>query len=368
LENGPFDDLMALDAYKGLSDLASEGTGASGQNRRNNPMGKGGLQNAMNSSRGSGSDPQSLWEAILCGPDERARRDPMAGRRADFSAMWLRSTGCTAEDIAQLITVEDGKLVLDEDEINQRIRDTIGPGINNLDDAARGAVLAAVAQSLGQDPEAIAATIGGATSLLDPANYEDAKSFTEMLKGITGNSDIAALLDMETEFAVLDTLINKAVELGIPQAVDHILDEFENDALRKRALVRNIRRAAMNSQLGVVQQGLDELGRHRVMQRVPDLHAMVLKYYRFPQGTTSQDYDTHRTELFNLLDGADPNWAVRDRNGVTVSDLRPFQSVSNDAQKLLQHTQYQVPMQLGREYPQEPIKDVARQTRPYVAI
>ena len=293
LENGPFDDLMALDAYKGLSDMASEGAGSSNQNRRNNPMGKGGFNNAMNSSRsGQNVEPQSLWEAILCGPDERSQRDPMAGRRADFSAMWLRSTGCTAEDIAQLITVEDGKLVLNEDEIEQRIRDTIGPAINNLDEVAKAGVVAAVAGSLGQDPEAIMATIDGAESLLNPENYEDAKSFTEMLKGLTGNSDIAALLDMETEFAVLDSLINQAVELGIPQAVDHILGEFQNDALRKRALVRNIRRSAMNSQLGIVEQGISELGRHRVMQRVPDLHAIILRYYRFPSGTTTQDYST----------------------------------------------------------------------------
>lgn len=375
IESGPDDSLIASDAYRGAGALG--GDDGAGGGRRNSPI-TGDAINRMNKAR-QALEPDNVWNALVCGqPPPPLEPDERRGRRLDLNALWQRQSDCGAEQIAQLLTFEDGRLTLDSDELDRRLDMILGPQKDFLDGNQKEAIVGGIAAALGADPRTTAVIIGASETLLDSDNFSDAESFTEMLAKIANDDDLAEVLDMGTQFGVLDSMIGKAVELGIPQAIDHLLNEYQDDKQRCQSLLRNIRTAAINSELSTIEKAVDHCGGDAVYDKQNDIVELILRYYRIPRDLSRSDYKQEKERILTLIEEIDPKWNKKtfrytDEDGneyvEQINDLTPYTRASEDALRLLKKdNEHVVPAMIAPSYPRERIHVTARRYHPQVAL
>lgn len=348
IETGPADDLISADVYSKFLPSGDGGDGSS-QRRdsddddRSSPITEETLRRSSDTQQILSAE--NIWNVLVCGesPSTPESRNQL-GRRMDMSALWQRASDCNAEDVAQLLTFEDGQLTLDREELNRRLDRLLGPAKENLTDDKRQMMVAAIATALGADPRTTSVIVDGSETLLDSDNYEDARSFTEMLKRITSDDELAETLDMGTQFGMLDSMINEAVRLGIPQAIDHLLEEYQDDQMRCKLLLNNVETAAQNSELSPIEKTVDRCGGDAIIDRYPQIINTILRSYYIPSHVERGEYPDLRTRLIDLLDSIDERWHER-RFTYTDSDdeehtdwvkyLGPYASASEDALELL---------------------------------
>lgn len=305
----------------------------------------------------------TLWKTLVCGDDVETLSESDTKNRMETSSLWLRSTNCTAEGLASLLTVDNGKLGLDKDEITRRLNNTLNLAIGNVEGGSSESLLGMMSERMGTNPRDTIVMIGQAKQLISAAKVEDAKGFTKLLKQFTGSDELIEFLDLEAEMAIIDHLLDQAIDLGIPQAFDIILGKIEDDRDKRRAILRNIKQSAMNSELKYVDKAVELIGSDGVLQKVPDIIPLILQYYSFPVGTKSEDYDDAWSSLNNTLTSIKSDWYMTNRNGVSVGYLEPFTVASTDAIKLLKRDpSIDAMVMIGPTYPIKSKITVAKQT------
>lgn len=370
IESGSLDGLIARQSSQrnqNENDNISE-SDSQGPANRNSPITSEAI-NALNNTR-LATQSENLWNAIICGdPPPRLESSARRGRRMDFSALWQRQGDCSAEDIAALLTVEDGSLTIDQDELDRRIDMILGPAKQLLGSDQKALIASSLVSVLGGDSTTASVIIGGVQTLLSDDHFEDAQSLTELLSAVANDDDLAQTLDLAAEFAVMDALINQAVQLGLPQAADNILDDIEDDDRRRRLLLRNLRLAAINSNLDFIQRAINSHSRQTVLNRVPDIVSLILKFYSWGLGVSSDQYPQKRDVLINLIDSIDPDWHITQHNGQTVANLAPYTRASRHARTLLKMSPIHfVSATIAPNYPSKNVKWAATQYYPQVML
>src|SRR5690606_31120606 len=99
--------------------------------------------------------------------------------------------------------------------------------------------------------------------------YKDASSFTKLVNAIVGNESLMKVLDLESEGALVGLLIKQAIALGIPKAIDALLDKISDEKLKKQLMVDSLETAARSSDLVTVNKVLDIIGVPKALARVP---------------------------------------------------------------------------------------------------
>lgn len=260
------------------------------------------------------------------------------------------------KDLAELITIEDGKASVKPKDAADKVADVIG-GPNspladlteNIKDSLLKAVgfadeneLAAAAEGSGgnvvktkkgwQTVQGIKVIYNNVVALrnFDPKNAGDV---AKLLNGIAGNSELAKVLDLESQFAVLGSVMKKVSELGIPDAIDMILDKLADDKERRRLILENLRQFVMNSDIYTLGKAYQYVGGPGILSRVPDFINLLMTFYRLPFGTSKPTL-TILNQVKGLMDNVQPNWHKYNRNGVLINNLEPFSYASQDALNL----------------------------------
>lgn len=316
---------------------------------------------AANAALGA-AETNDLWQSLICGKTPTGINSPINVKNdLDTSALWLRSTGCTVEGLVKLLKVEDGKLGLDTKEIQKRLDKTLNASLANMDNAARVSIVTAMAGNLNTSPADLEMRIGEATVLIEAAKANDAKGFTELLKTATGSSALIEFLDLEAEAAILDHLIDQAIQLGIPQAIDIVLEKIEDDKIRRKIILNNIRSSAIWSDLDYIDKAVELVGSSGVLARVPDLISLITRYYSIPRRSKSSDYGDLLGKLKSTLNGVDPSWMFTTKLDVVVGNLEAFTEASNDCEKLFLLDENLVTSTLiGKAYKVQSISSVAK--------
>jgi hypothetical protein len=328
------------------------------------PSGRFGLSSIGNMAKGLVG---SLWNTLLCGPGA-VPADPRAKNRVDMSALWLRSTGCSAADILKLIKVKDGKIRLNRKELDDRLSAAMGQSVNTLKAGATAALVAGLAAATGKDEATVAMAVGETVTILDNSKVNDAQTLTELLKVVSGSESIARMLDMEAEFAILDMILDKAIELGIPQAFDIIMGKIEDDKMRRRLILERLRQSAIMSELALVRKAIEQVGSAGALARVPDLVRLITYNYTWGRNVTPAMYPAKRDELLLTLNMADPNWDKTYRNGVLVSNIEPFAVASDRALTLFKMSEHKYKAMFAPKYETVSVRTLARRNYPRVAL
>lgn len=370
VETGPKDELAPVDAYAGSlpNDRPAGGPGG-GSAQATASEGGSSIAERLNGSNGTSERvTATLWEALLCGtldPNDESSGNRRA--RMNRMALWMRSTGCGAENLVGLLAMEGGKAGINREELRRRLDASLDNSIAVLDEEERDNLINALAETTGSDPGVIRASMNaGADYSERPASdREKTEQFSELLGQYTGVNDAVQILDLHAEMAILDSLVGKSIALGLPQAYDQILAQIDDDALKTRVALRSLRQAAVLSDLETVRKTVDRTGSSRALAEVPDLTNLILQFYTWGQGTTTDQYPQKQQELVETLDMINPNWARRKRDGVWVDNLEPFTVASNQAGILLRESPYAAQAMIAQPYGTTDYQSVARKYHPW---
>lgn len=291
-----------------------------------------------------------MWEALLCGPETRNKKD-RDQNAVNAGSLWLRRTGCGADTILGLVDFSSGRPSLNRDELKRRIGSVLKNEADVLSEGVKDALIANLAKATGTDPSTLVVAIGQARTIIKTGKPKDAQEFMALLGTIAGSDALIEVLDLSAEMAILDYAMSRAVDLGIPDAIDIILSSIKDNSLAREMVLRNLRQAAIRSDMKTLQKGIDYVGGAGVLYRVPDIIRLILINYRVDEPKENWDIPKRHKELTYILNSIDPFWRVTNRGKDEVSSLSNFVGISTDARVILNHDDdYFIQTTLGQTY------------------
>lgn len=386
LETGPKDELAGADAYTGAASQfktsvnnavsggleSASGAAAGAVTAASGLAGSSATQSQRAGQfvgRGTAVTGQNLWTALLCGAfDVPEETDDRTNARSKEAALWLRSTGCSAENLIGLISTDGGKLGLNRGEIEKRLSSAMGQSMYTLKPELRESMIQSMAEMTGQDAATIKLAMNNIQSDVDSDKQGDASALAQILSNVEGSEEIIQIFDLHAETAMISALLDQAIDMGIPQAVETLLNRVENEEVRRRIALERLRLAAMNSQLKSVQSITSLAGADAAMAKVPDIVVLITQNYNWGANVRSDEYPAKRDELLNTLAQLNPRWHSKRRDGQWISDLEPFSMASQQALTLFKMSEYSLQAMVAPTYPKRNYVSVARKYHPRVAI
>ncbi len=120
------------------------------------------------------------------------------------------------------------------------------------------------------------------TTAVQNHSLESATGITSLLTSITGNTDIASVLDMQTTFALGNAMLKTISELQIPALIDSVVNLYKTIEDQKFVLLGNLRNACLMSDMTAIQTTISKAGAAACVAQVPDIIKLILQYYRIP--------------------------------------------------------------------------------------
>jgi len=384
VSEGPKDKLAAVDAYQGPLPSDAPYNPSSGECRDctateeassgrvgggNENVTSDGITSRLNASGGTSDRvTATLWEALLCGSlDPNAESGGVRRSRMGRTALWMRSTGCGAEDLVDLLAVRGGRAGIDRVELKRRMDAALDNSIAVLDEEERDNLIDMLAETTGSDADVIRASMNAGESVTEISGVRqtEVRSFSEFVSQYTGVPELIQVFDLGAETAILDSLLSKSIDLGLPQAWQAIIDQIDDDKIKTTRALRSLRQAAILSDLTTVRSIVDRAGASRSLAEVPELVPLINRFYTWGSKTPTSEYGKKRDELISTLDSINPNWARKRRGDDWVDDLEPFNSASGQALTLLKQSDYAVQAMIAQPYPKSNYQTVARKYNPW---
>lgn len=198
---------------------------------------------------------------------------------------------------------------------------------------------------------------------------ETAQGAFELLRSITGNSDLATVTHLGDQFAMLGTAMAKLSELQLPELYDSILTKIHDSNDKKRFMLSMTRQLAdQGDSIGLTRILDTGVSASAMLHAVPDLISRFLSNYRLPPSVdkpTTAEY----TALTTLLTRIDSHWNQLQRNGVWSYNLEIYQVVSSDGKRTLSLNPIHPPLiYYAPIFPKQPVVEILKGYYPRAAI
>lgn len=170
-------------------------------------------------------------------------------------------------------------------------------------------------------------------------NQGDINSVTgavSLINGVLGNSDLAKVIDTESQFALMGNAIKHAQALGIPGIADAFMEKAETPEEKATLALQLARNAFSHPALDTISTIMANISKERLEVEIPDASNQLLENYAIPN-TDGNAFPTatHTTDLTDALTSIKSNWYTYRRNGVDIVDLSVYLTMSKDAQDVL---------------------------------
>jgi len=227
----------------------------------------------------------------------------------------------------------------------------------------------------GKDPSAVLLSnhpkikvlYGAVSGIRNGADLSTAKGVAEMVNSITGDSELAKVLDMESQFAAIGKVMSKATKLKIPGLIDRIIDHFDEED-RPAFVLTNALQIILDGDLAAIDRMITLAGAQAVIANVPNAVELILMSYHFPLAAP-EPTTAMANSLVAVLDRLDGHWEDYKRDTTFISNLENFVYASPHAKKLLMLLPaYQVPVMIASTYPKASLLDIARGQYKYAAL
>lgn len=206
------------------------------------------------------------------------------------------------------------------------------------------------------------------TVIKSAKDINDAKGVASLLTSLSGNSELAKVLDMESQFATMSSIMQVADEWNAPELIDKTVDFFEDINDKYDFSMKNIKKAIKEGSMKSLRRIRDVVGAEAIMQTTPQAIYRILAGYRIPSSmkTLTLDEANHLNDLLNSLN---PNWFQYQRNGVWISNLEPFQVASADAVKVFKLLGlYTVEIAIAKTYPKTNLIALSKKRYPKAGL
>ena len=230
-----------------------------------------------------------------------------------------------------------------------------------------------ISNAMGQDKTFIdhmQVKIGDTYRSIQNGDYKTVSGFTEMARGLLGDTVIGQMIDQEAELAYYSTMLTQADACGMPEAVDLILGKTKDSNTRKNVLTRygaGYSGTSVSSLETMIRQYPNDIS--ALTAKRPDLALVVLQSYTFDSGTTPDQYPAKLTQLIYVLDHLMPNWLYTTRGTQEIINLTVFSRASKDAVTLFQtDAKYMVPATIGGNYPTKTASSIMKAMYPHIVV
>lgn len=275
---------------------------------------------------------------ISSGETRNSLFDAVKGIYSDAVTELYANPGSAVELVSLLAEIKRGSV--DKLSMFDRSLGSMGSGLPGLLGSLGGALktrLGSVAnQMIGPEAEkALSVLYDNAELLIRTRDVGDATSLIDFLQDLTGNPEIAGIINIEAESAIIAGLAGQLIQYGLPQMLDEVLNQARSEEVRNNALAWISSSAVAGSDLDTTLKIIDTIGLTAFLANNPDAINQILGSYYLSSDDTPADYPARRDKLVLVLTRIDANWFQVKRNGVWVNTLAPFMSASSDARKIL---------------------------------
>lgn len=266
--------------------------------------------------------------------------------------------------------LKGGNINLDPSALKDRLIDQMGgkAGIMNKLSGGLREGLSAIGLPKGVY-DRVEATVMGVTQFMQANNVKDARGTFDILSRITGESEIASFLDVGAQASLMSSLTRELIGLGVPDAIDTLMQKSRSDEAAYWALQSNIIVAANVGDFKTVDLMTDTLGSNRMLSDCPDIISQMLGSYKFPSGTKVDDYQARFDELNTTFSKLDIHWGYHQRGNEWVTDTDFFKNISADARELLTWVgPFKDIILFADSYPETELNSLAKRLYPGVLI
>jgi hypothetical protein len=283
----------------------------------------------------------------------------------------IRSSGGTLGALASLVSVGPAGISLNASALISRVTAAIvqsGGSPNQLTPALQTQVLQQAGFNSNQYPS-VATNIGGVQGSPSTSNIGGIGNLIGIVNSITGNSSLASIIDVGAASALMAVVMNEAITAGVPGAVQALVSNSTNSVVAANALKANTAYAIQQSDMATLSTILATVGPGYVASQVPNAGQSLLSNYVFPANTTAAQYSSLYTALITSMNTIQPGWDVYNRNGVEVSNLKAFGSMSANAKTLFAaQDAYTLEIAIAPNYLSQDIVAMAKQQYPYMVV
>lgn len=212
------------------------------------------------------------------------------------------------------------------------------------------------------------------------ADFTSANGIFKVLDNLTSNTPLSSLLDLKTEFAIMNVLTKGLMAFDAPDLFSRVGDWFRNDDgasgnatgynNETEYYLDNLQNAIDESSLTFLEGLLTRVGADKILDRnrnyVSDFLAnFTIRYDKEPSAELG-----HR--LNNLMTQIDKNWAKSQLiagQGEYYTDLKPFKLMSNDACRVFMLAElYVTELTIAEYYPIRPMREYMKSLYPLANI
>lgn len=167
---------------------------------------------------------------------------------------------------------------------------------------------------------------------------ESAAGIASMINAITGNSELAKVLDIESQFAVMNTVMAKSYEYNIPGLADTFMNKATTDVEKRKLAIMFGQKAFPNANFDTMNTVLNAVEKQSIPALFPKAVPQVLKGYKFlpaQQGSNHTQLMDLANAFIEMLERIDTHWYQYERNGVWITNLEVYKDASEDAVTVL---------------------------------
>lgn len=249
----------------------------------------------------------------------------------------LRKSPGLITDLTTMLSKGGGGWAVSKESIANRVVGALGGQtglVRGLSDSLKGSIV----NGLGL-PENIYDTavmvIGSGTTRINTDNIDSAREIFSIINHVTRSDEMKVFFDLGSESSLMAGIMREAIALGVPDAIDVLIENAKSDEVAYNALYANMQVAVEHSDLDTVNMMIERLGANTFLSQVPNAAQILLSKYELPVGTTSENYDNEWAALQLALSNLKPDWDKINRGGTMVSDLTVYSTISDDARKLM---------------------------------
>lgn len=264
-----------------------------------------------------------------------------------------------------------------EDLLNTLTSSSIGEqGKNMLGDLGGKlkSSIGSILQKVSIDPKTTFGAISKMGSIVDTLSLSDlssANSLTSFMANLTGDIDVAKVINLDAEYAILGTFMNEALRAGSTGAFDKLLETYEGkdeyNYVVRRVMNKSVIVAVSTGNLANIKKLVLKLGRAAVLAELPNVISMILTFYHFPKKLKSREYRGELAKLIELLVLIDPTWSTYNRNGTLITRIDIFSYASENAKTLLRLDDvYKTEVMIAKDYPIINLMNDIRTKYPYL--
>lgn len=207
--------------------------------------------------------------------------------------------------------------------------------IKNLVDGGKN--INDIANVFGVPDQYVKLYIDGKEYLRQAKDINNIKELADLVGAVTGENDFWKMFGLGETISMYGSIINHAIELGIPEITDRILKEFDYNPEEQRLLIlQGLYKAAKSSDLDFITRAIThkEIGVGKINAYAPDLYTVLLTHFN------STDWNKHPTRelartFVDILYQLNPKWDKYNRNGQEILSLKAVANCSDFCCKVL---------------------------------